>query len=105
HRAAQGRAVRLSKPVLKEELLEAVLRALGEAVERPAPAPVAIVPSAAPGAGLKLLLAEDNDVNQVLAMQMLAKAGHQISLACNGREAVEQFEKEQFDAILMDVQM
>jgi signal transduction histidine kinase/CheY-like chemotaxis protein len=54
---------------------------------------------------LRILLAEDNLVNQRVAMTMLGKMGHQVTLATNGLEALEQWRKSDFDLILMDVQM
>ena len=54
---------------------------------------------------LDILLAEDNLVNQKLAVKMLEKRGHRVVVASNGREAVETLAKESFDLILMDVQM
>jgi two-component system sensor histidine kinase/response regulator len=54
---------------------------------------------------LNILLAEDNLVNQKVAMGMLGKMGHSITLASNGLEAVEQWRQGDFDLILMDVQM
>jgi signal transduction histidine kinase/ActR/RegA family two-component response regulator len=54
---------------------------------------------------LRILLAEDNLVNQRVAMTMLSKMGHRITLATNGLEALEQWRKSDFDLILMDVQM
>lgn len=55
--------------------------------------------------GMDILLAEDNPVNQMLAKRLLEKAGHQVTVANNGQEAIERFESQRFDAILMDVQM
>jgi CheY-like chemotaxis protein len=54
---------------------------------------------------LRILLAEDNLVNQRVAMSMLGKMGHRITLATNGLEAVEQWRQGDFDLIFMDVQM
>ena len=54
---------------------------------------------------LNLLLAEDNLVNQKLAIRLLEKLGHKVTLANNGLEAVAHWKKDQFDAILMDVDM
>jgi hypothetical protein len=54
---------------------------------------------------LRILLAEDNMVNQRVAMTMLSKMGHRITLATNGLEALEQWRQNDFDLILMDVQM
>ena len=54
---------------------------------------------------LRVLLAEDNLVNQQLATHLLQRFGHRARLAVNGREAVEAWEVEPFDVVLMDVQM
>ena len=54
---------------------------------------------------LKILLAEDNQVNQDLAVRLLKKEGHLITVASNGQEALDLLEENQFDIILMDVQM
>ncbi|MFM2317836.1 MAG: hypothetical protein RLZZ215_457, partial [Pseudomonadota bacterium] len=54
---------------------------------------------------LKILLADDNAVNRLLARRLLNKAGHEVILAENGREALEAWEAERPDVILMDVQM
>jgi CheY-like chemotaxis protein len=58
-----------------------------------------------PSPSLRILLAEDNLVNQRVAMSMLGKMGHRITLATNGLEALEQWRQGDFDLILMDVQM
>ena len=55
--------------------------------------------------GLRILLAEDNLVNQRLALRLLEKRGHSLTIANNGREALESLEKDAFDVVLMDVQM
>jgi signal transduction histidine kinase/ActR/RegA family two-component response regulator len=54
---------------------------------------------------LSILLAEDNLVNQRVAMTMLGKMGHRVTLATNGLEALDRWRKSDFDLILMDVQM
>jgi PAS domain S-box-containing protein len=56
---------------------------------------------------VRILLAEDNLVNQKLAKMMLTKAGYQVEIACNGREAVEKYSSSpgDFDIIFMDIQM
>lgn len=58
-----------------------------------------------PSRPLKVLLAEDNPVNQVLVTKLLEGEGHQVSLAGNGQLACDLFESGDFDIILMDVQM
>ena len=57
------------------------------------------------GRSFHILLAEDNVVNQSLAVRLLEKQGHQVVVAADGRQAVAAFETERFDLILMDVQM
>jgi signal transduction histidine kinase/ActR/RegA family two-component response regulator len=74
----------------------------------PAKAPVRseILPRHAPSSGpLRILVAEDNTVNQRLAQRLLEKDGHVVSLVANGRAAVDAVERSAFDLILMDVQM
>jgi two-component system, sensor histidine kinase and response regulator len=53
----------------------------------------------------RILLAEDNAVNQVLAVRLLEKRGYSVVVAANGQAAVEAFEKEPFHLVLMDIQM
>jgi TMAO reductase system sensor TorS len=54
---------------------------------------------------LRVLLAEDHVVNQRIVVRLLEKQGHSVSVANNGREAIEALSRENFDVILMDVQM
>lgn len=54
---------------------------------------------------LHILVAEDNPINQKLAVRVLQKQGHTSVVANNGREAIETWEQQSFDAILMDVMM
>lgn len=95
----------LTKPVDSDMLKEAVLRAVGHISDKPvsvkpqAPTPVAR------GTSFKILLAEDNPVNQVVATRHLQKLGHSVEIVSNGRQAVEAFERGGFALILMDVQM
>jgi signal transduction histidine kinase/CheY-like chemotaxis protein len=58
-----------------------------------------------PARRLHLLVAEDNPINQQVIVRLLARLGHQVALAGNGREALEAMARERFDAVLMDVQM
>jgi two-component system, sensor histidine kinase and response regulator len=55
--------------------------------------------------GLRVLLVEDNEINQELASQLLRDAGISVSIAENGREAVDKVTTESFDGVLMDIQM
>jgi signal transduction histidine kinase/ActR/RegA family two-component response regulator len=62
-------------------------------------------PSGAAVSSLRVLLAEDNPVNQIVACKMLQQRGHLVTVAASGREAIERFREERFDLVLMDVQM
>ena len=58
-----------------------------------------------PGGGLRILVAEDNAVNQRLIERLLQRRGHSVTIVSDGRAAVEAFDREPFDAIFMDMQM
>jgi two-component system, sensor histidine kinase and response regulator len=93
----------LVKPVRQAALREAVLAAL-DTPQRPSPKDQREITTAA-GPPLRILLAEDNAVNQRVAMGLLTKAGHQVTLAENGRLALHAVERATFDLVLMDMQM
>src|SRR5215471_15495073 len=100
-----GIAAYLHKPIKQSELLNAVLTALGRLAEpKTAPAPPDVCAPGAPR-GLRVLVAEDNEINQELAVNLLQKMGHTAVLADNGEAALAAWEREPFDLILMDVQM
>jgi CheY-like chemotaxis protein len=73
----------------------------------PAQVPVTIRPDTAAVAppGLRILLAEDNRVNQIVAFRILEKRGYRVQIANNGLEALQCARNERFDLILMDLQM
>ncbi len=103
-RCQQLRIVRtMVKPIRRAVLREALEIALGQVASQP----VASAGQTGVEAGLRLriLLAEDNRVNQQLALRLLEKMGHQVWLAHNGREALDMVSVEQFDLLLVDVQM
>ncbi len=76
----------------------------GQTVELPAPAG-RLEQSLATQRPLRILLAEDNFVNQRLAVKLLEKSGHRVSVADNGQEALDALAQAKFDLVLMDVQM
>ena len=100
---ALGISKKLLKPLRRAALHEAILHAL-KLQGPPEEAPTRNKGIAKPG-GLHVLLAEDNRVNQKLAVSLLEKMGHQVSLAENGREAVEMWRQTSFDMVLLDIQM
>ena len=57
------------------------------------------------GSSLKILIADDQEINLKFAVQILKRRGHAVATACNGQEAVEKWAAEAFDLVLMDVQM
>jgi two-component system sensor histidine kinase/response regulator len=98
----------LVKPVRESELRLAIGRVLGNLGEAPRSVAPPNVPAAADSrAGLKILIAEDNPVNQLLLTRLLLKRGHAVKVAGNGRVALEMLDAETppFDLIFMDVQM
>jgi CheY-like chemotaxis protein len=102
-------AAYLLKPVRESDLHEAVSRIVGDWADAPALAVTVERPEAAiverVGVVLNILVADDNRVNQRVAMRMLEKRGHKTALAENGREVLALLESQTFDLILMDVQM
>ncbi len=93
----------LTKPVKQSDLLDAITAVLGRASRDSEPTGHDSGSERVPG--MRVLLVEDGRVNQIVATRMLEGRGHEVSLAGNGREALAAFEKGQFDAILMDIQM
>jgi PAS domain S-box-containing protein len=101
-----GMAAYLVKPILQSELLETLLRVLGSRPDATEPAGlVANDPPWKEKRPLRVLLAEDNVVNQRLAMRMLEKQGHTVVVASDGVMALRALEQGRFDVVLMDVQM
>ncbi len=102
-----GVATYLTKPVRQSELLDAIMNALGvrQAASHLRELRKSPRPPVANGAGLKILVAEDNAINRELAFAILEGEGHHPTAAHNGREAVGAFAREHFDLVLMDVQM
>jgi PAS domain S-box-containing protein len=100
-----GAAAALTKPVKQSELWDAIVTALH------VPSLRKVRPSERHGRGgearqpLRILVAEDNPVNQQLAVHLLERRGHSVIVAENGRQALSAIEKHKFDLVLMDVQM
>jgi two-component system sensor histidine kinase/response regulator len=103
-----GIAAYLMKPVRQAELREAVIRVLHAKQER-SPVPLitrySLLGKGDPFQSLRILLAEDNRVNQKIAIRLLEKRGHHVVLATNGEEALAALAQHSFDLVLMDVHM
>lgn len=97
-----GAAAHLIKPIKQSELIDTIAAALGNSIKPPAPV---VEPTSSEIRPLRILLAEDSHANQQLAVGVLSKWGHKVTVAANGREAVDACEREQYDIVLMDVQM
>jgi len=98
----------LAKPVRRRDLfdcLSGLVDAPARARDGAAPSGAPTPPRAADFAGLRVLLAEDNAVSQVIAASMLRDAGCEVTIAASGRIAVEQWCRRSFDMVLMDCQM
>jgi two-component system sensor histidine kinase/response regulator len=103
-----GIALLMTKPVMQSALLEAIGKVI-EPRARPCKTihatPEAVAAGTPAARGLRILIAEDNPVNQAVAVGTLQKQGHRVTLAENGREALRFYQLERPDVILMDVQM
>jgi len=103
-----GISAYLLKPVRQLELRQAIERVL-QAKEASTPisliTPYSLETEMGPVKSLNILLAEDNVINQKLAMRLLEKRGHTVTVVGNGREALGELGRNRFDLVLMDVQM
>jgi PAS domain S-box-containing protein len=101
-----GVAAYLVKPVRQSDLLDAIVNTLSERGPAGTRSTRQIRPATKPAQRrLRLLLAEDNAVNQRVAMRLLEKRGHSVAVVSSGRQAVAAALEQSFDAVLMDVQM
>ena len=102
-----GVTAHLIKPVKQSLLMNSIVNAFGgvrNAVSKPdAAGRSRITPN--DNRCLRILLAEDNAINQKFAVRAIEKAGHEVVVANNGREAVDAWQRDQYDVVLMDVQM
>jgi PAS domain S-box-containing protein len=101
-----GISAYLTKPFDRSELREVLLRVLAEAPGRPETKTLVTRHSVREQAqSLSFFIAEDNEVNQKLISRLLEKRGHAVSVARNGREALELVKTHSFDIVLMDIEM
>jgi PAS domain S-box-containing protein len=105
-----GFAAYLTKPIKRSRIFDCLLTVFAKAEAEPeeVPTPDIITRhslSETKKAGVRILLAEDNMINQKLALHLLDKFGYQADTAVTGKQAVEALEKYPYDLVLMDVQM
>jgi CheY-like chemotaxis protein len=101
-------AATLAKPLRQSQLFDTLMNLLAPQSDTKAPQPVAkpkIDATLAARHPLRILLAEDNAVNQKLALRLLQQMGYRADVASNGVEAIECVERQTYDLVLMDVQM
>ena len=104
---ALGVAAYLTKPIKPAQLHAALVELWSDEQSNtaPAPRPGSVDPEMGRRYPLRILLAEDNVVNQKVALRMLKRLGYRADLASNGLEALEALERQTYDVVLMDVQM
>lgn len=103
-----GVAAYLTKPVTQSNLFDAIVKALKPTATGTNTATPQLVTQHTlreEKRSLRVLLAEDNSVNQLLAATLLRKRGHKVDVVGNGTEAITALAAQRFDLILMDVQM
>ncbi|QDT48505.1 Signal transduction histidine-protein kinase BarA [Symmachiella dynata] len=100
-----GIGMQLSKPVKRQELMQAILVELALVPQETTAGSATSISEMANIRPLRILLAEDSYANQKLAIGLLKKWNHTVTVANNGREALDAFGRDPFDLVLMDVQM
>jgi two-component system sensor histidine kinase/response regulator len=101
-----GISAYMTKPIKQSELLDAIMLVVGTPARGKKKVPLITGDKIRkPHRHLHILLAEDNIINQKVAIHILEKNGHKVSVANNGNEVLSALEKARFDIILMDVQM
>ena len=100
-----GISAYLLKPIRRSELLSAILTVLGQELPTTPASLITRHNLRSVGRNLRILLAEDNAINQTVGTRMLEKMGHEVLIANNGKEVLSKIAAQSFDLILMDVQM
>jgi PAS domain S-box-containing protein len=95
----------LTKPIKPSQLFDAIAKVFGSVSREGAQATEAPTPAPSPVQTERILVAEDNPVNQKVALHMLARLGYRADTAANGLEVLAALERQDYDVILMDVQM
>jgi PAS domain S-box-containing protein len=104
-RSATEFAAQLTKPVRASQLHDAIVTALSDRLADVEEASAPAIDEPVETSSLRILLAEDNEVNQRLALLLLGKLGYEADVVSNGLEALAALEQQDYDLVLMDVQM
>jgi two-component system, sensor histidine kinase and response regulator len=100
-----GISAYLTKPIKQSELFDVIVNAFGPPKAKKPRIPKSRKKPVPSRPGLRVLVAEDNEVNRLLATRVFEKLGHRVTVVSNGREALSTVQAGQFDLIAMDVQM
>src|SRR5258708_30454071 len=95
----------ITKPVKQSQLFETLCAVLGIKAEPAETVPAESISSPVADKRLRILLAEDNEINQQVALYQLRMLDHDVDLAPNGVEALKLFDQHEYDAVLMDIPM
>lgn len=100
-----GISASLSKPIKQSELFDVIISVIGEPARKRARGMPRRKKGRADHGELRVLIAEDNEVNQLVARRIFEKLGHKVTVVGTGREALAAVQSRQFDLVAMDVQM
>jgi len=98
-------AALLTKPTKPAQIIELLARLAVRETGEPKAIPACPAPKGRPSSQHRILLAEDNSVNQKVALHMLARVGYRADVAANGLEVIEAVRRQSYDIIFMDLQM
>ena len=100
-----GISASLTKPIKQSELFDVIISAIGEPATKKSRGNQRRKRNRTEQGGLRVLVAEDNEVNQLVARRIFEKLGNKVTVVGNGREALSAVKSRQFDLVAMDVQM
>jgi signal transduction histidine kinase/DNA-binding response OmpR family regulator/HPt (histidine-containing phosphotransfer) domain-containing protein len=107
--SARGFAGQIGKPIRQSQLFDTIMRAISRSATAArvsdVPTPAAHAASLPTGNGARILLVEDHEVNQMVAIELLSQAGHVCECATDGKQAIAAILASSFDVVLMDCQM
>jgi len=100
-----GISASLTKPIKQSELFDVIISVIGESATKRSSGTRRRKKGRGKHRGLRVLVAEDNEVNQLVARRIFEKLGHKVTVVGNGSEALAAVQSREFDLVAMDVQM